>query len=682
MGSSENSPLERGSSATIATVAELLAELTLPVIEPLATDIAAMADLPLLPVPGIPAVSEEVEPVAPASQLDATWRLLTDCTDALSLLTAHRNSCAAMAAVLIERFDAASVLEGNILGFDQWQRKVSLMALRSEVAGILAVPESVAAGLIEHATSIVRRLPATLECMSSGELGWEWAVIIAEEIKLLREAGLPDETMDAFELALLGKAAGSSVQSFREKARRLRERQYPETIPARTRKAYADRYLHVGRGHDGMSWLSLYAPSPTLEGIWDQCTATARAAQGPHEQRTLTQLRADVAAALLLNQTMAENQIFAPAIITEAPTTHPDTENPEDHTPTLSREATAPVVVFPDSMFTEPAEPSELSESSEAFVPESVVCEGDDSQWLLPVFDDPDYLDPAFVAPDPWGEPGWRPPAHPPELLPTATAPEGPLAPGVVVGPELPPMPRVLPVLLIPVLSLLGETNEPAWLEGVGPVSMEVAQRLTAVAPSFYRVLTDPVSNEPLDRSPECYRVSAAMRMMLQIRDEYCQFPGCMTKATCSEVDHVQAFAKGGWSVFDNLEHLCHRHHILKHFKDDRTKQGESRTGQSPDREQVRLRGWTPLKTETGIAWTSPTGKYYPPEPPDTQPPAYPQWLKDSLTWDAGDSFDRPHIMTEPAYLAEEDRELRNNHDYQETLDREYEHYALTHPNE
>ncbi|WP_146233384.1 hypothetical protein [Arthrobacter psychrolactophilus] len=88
------------------------------------------------------------------------------------------------------------------------------------------------------------------------------------------------------------------------------------------------------------------------------------------------------------------------------------------------------------------------------------------------------------------------------------------------------------------------------------------------------------------------------------------------------------------------------------------------------------------MKTETGIAWTSPTGRYYPPEPPDTQPPVYPQWLKDSITGDADDSFDRPHTMTEPAYLAEEDQELKNNHDYQETLDREYEHYALTHPNE
>ncbi|WP_449372890.1 hypothetical protein [Arthrobacter psychrolactophilus] len=63
----------------------------------------------------------------------------------------------------------------------------------------------------------------------------------------------------------------------------------------------------------------------------------------------------------------------------------------------------------------------------------------------------------------------------------------------------------------------------------------------------------------------------------------------------------------------------------------------------------------------------SPTGKYYPPEPRDTQPPVYPEWLKDTLTWDIDDCIDRPHNTTEPAYLAEQD------HDYDA--------YLRTHPN-
>jgi len=43
--------------------------------------------------------------------------------------------------------------------------------------------------------------------------------------------------------------------------------------------------------------LSAYLPADTAAGIWDRATTAARALQGPTEPRTLTQLRADVAAA-------------------------------------------------------------------------------------------------------------------------------------------------------------------------------------------------------------------------------------------------------------------------------------------------------------------------------------------------------------------------------------------------
>ena len=47
-----------------------------------------------------------------------------------------------------------------------------------------------------------------------------------------------------------------------------------------------------------MAWLSAYLPADQAAGIWNRTTAAARALQGPDEARTLTQLRADVAATL------------------------------------------------------------------------------------------------------------------------------------------------------------------------------------------------------------------------------------------------------------------------------------------------------------------------------------------------------------------------------------------------
>lgn len=62
-----------------------------------------------------------------------------------------------------------------------------------------------------------------------------------------------------------------------------------------------------------MSWHSVFAAAPTVEGLWEQCTATAQAAQRPHEERTLSQLRVDVAATMHLNKSLEGNQIYAPA---------------------------------------------------------------------------------------------------------------------------------------------------------------------------------------------------------------------------------------------------------------------------------------------------------------------------------------------------------------------------------
>ncbi|WP_449372707.1 HNH endonuclease [Arthrobacter psychrolactophilus] len=176
---------------------------------------------------------------------------------------------------------------------------------------------------------------------------------------------------------------------------------------------------------------------------------------------------------------------------------------------------------------------------------------------VVPVFDDPDYSSPDFREPDPvafqpsesypgGGVVGLNPPPQSTEI-PSLNDVFG----GV-------PLPRAVPVVLMPVLSLLGLTNEPAWMEGIGPVSMDVARLMTESAPSMYRLLVDPITSQPIEAGVDCYRISKSLRMMLQVRDEYCQFPGCYAKASTSEVDHMEAFAAGGKSTPANLEILCH----------------------------------------------------------------------------------------------------------------------------
>ncbi|WP_291051240.1 HNH endonuclease signature motif containing protein [Herbiconiux sp.] len=162
---------------------------------------------------------------------------------------------------------------------------------------------------------------------------------------------------------------------------------------------------------------------------------------------------------------------------------------------------------------------------------------------------------------------------------------------------------RVRPqvIVTVPVLSLLGHTEEPAELHGYGPIDSVTARRLTANAPSVCRWLTDPITGQKLPVGRESYRVPADLRLALTIEDETCRFPGCRRRAQRCELDHVHAWAHGGETSHANLASLCSKHHHLKHESD-----------------------WT-VEALPGreLRWTSPIGRVHITEPAS---PAHPPW--------------------------------------------------------
>ena len=145
----------------------------------------------------------------------------------------------------------------------------------------------------------------------------------------------------------------------------------------------------------------------------------------------------------------------------------------------------------------------------------------------------------------------------------------------------------------VPVLSLLGQSEELAIVDGYGPVDLETARKLTADAPAFTRLLTHPVSCTVL--SIDSYKPSAELRRWLRIRDETCRVPGCGRRAAYCELDHTrERAADNGPTAFDNLAYLCVNHHKLK-----------------------TLTGWTyrHLDRFGTLEWTSPLGEKYITEP-------------------------------------------------------------------
>jgi hypothetical protein len=149
--------------------------------------------------------------------------------------------------------------------------------------------------------------------------------------------------------------------------------------------------------------------------------------------------------------------------------------------------------------------------------------------------------------------------------------------------------------MTVPVLSLLGHSDEPAVLEGVGPIGIETARRLTADAPSITRLLTHPITGAVLAMDPKQYRPSAALKRWLALQQQTCDFPGCGRRAAHCDLDHTQAWADGGLTTAENLAHRCRKHHSLKH--------------------QTRWKVERPPGAARAV-WTSPTGHVTAADPP------------------------------------------------------------------
>lgn len=141
----------------------------------------------------------------------------------------------------------------------------------------------------------------------------------------------------------------------------------------------------------------------------------------------------------------------------------------------------------------------------------------------------------------------------------------------------------------VPMLSLLGLSEEPATIEGLGPVDPPTARELVAEAPSLYRVLTHPVTGTVLDVDRTSYRVPADLRRWLVLRDGGCRAPFSTTASTRCDIDHTRPWDDFGSTRHDNLAHVSRGWHTAKHSL-----------------------GWRVRQDVRGVlTWTSPAGREY-----------------------------------------------------------------------
>jgi hypothetical protein len=340
----------------------------------------------------------------------------------------------------------------------------------TEVATRLHLTLSAAEGLIAESEMLVGRLPATLEALTTGRISYRHAQVLMDQVQTL-----PKEAWAEFERAVLDDAAELAVPQFRRRAVRARERMHPDSIVERTREATAKRRFGFEPAEDGMAWLHLLAPAARASAAFERVDHIARNLQGPQESRTLEQLRADVAAVLLIDGK-------------------------------------------PDEAATDAA-----GARSAAGKPK------EKSVW---------------------------------DIRPTV-------------------------FVTVPVMTLLGKSEEPGILDGYGPIDPETARDLAARAPSFIRLLTHPETGVVLSMGRKRYKVPKDLRLWLQKRDEECRSPWCDRSAFRTDIDHTQDWAKAGATDAVNLACMCDFCHRMKHLSTWKVSQGGNGV----------------------LEWTSPTGR-------------------------------------------------------------------------
>ncbi|KHL00116.1 hypothetical protein LK09_01165 [Microbacterium mangrovi] len=157
-------------------------------------------------------------------------------------------------------------------------------------------------------------------------------------------------------------------------------------------------------------------------------------------------------------------------------------------------------------------------------------------------------------------------------------------------------------VVTVPALSLLDDEHaaaaEPAHVEGVGPVPIEVARRLAGGSRDWMRVLTHPETGIILSVGRKKYRPPKQLRQLVKWRAGRCLAPGCNVPADRCDIDHGLDWAKGGETRLTNLNPFCKGHHIVKHGTAWCTRQ-------QPD---------------GSVQWTSPLGRVYTVPPERTLP--------------------------------------------------------------
>lgn len=137
--------------------------------------------------------------------------------------------------------------------------------------------------------------------------------------------------------------------------------------------------------------------------------------------------------------------------------------------------------------------------------------------------------------------------------------------------------------------TLAGLAEEPGELRGFGPVIADIARQVTEEqSDSEWRYTITDDEGQVVHNGTTRRRPTADQARKVEWRNPTCVFPGCRMPASDCDLDHNQAWSKGGPTEVENLSPLCRHDHVIRHG------------------------GWAIKQPRPGIyQWTSPLGHRY-----------------------------------------------------------------------
>ena len=520
---------------------------------------------------------------------------LGETLDALAAVRSRVNTLEAIEGLLLERARLQSPRVHGLLDESDPmvtqaspQRRLDLAhrVVVSEAALTLKLDEQAVTIRLGRAQALAARAPRTLADALAGQVSWGNAGKVADSV-----IDLDDETAAALDAGVAHAAGHQTPRRFTTTLRRVRDRIHPTPREVRHQEAATKREVRIDPASDGMAYLTLFAPAPAIHAIHDRLTQVARTARSESDARTEAQLRADTLCALLLDDGTLDLEALANAAGAASPSCFaagaPEAASSSGTDPadtasswsgaaeTASSSLHAAKTASSPSGFADPADSVSSSSCAESARAQRVA---DAVAGPRTDVDPPDSGN------------GDRLAQTREERIDQRNRERSWLA---TVARSV--RPKIY--LTVPVLTLLGHSDQPALLDGVVPIDADTARELAGLSTSFTRLLTHPETGQVLAVGSDSYRPPADLRHYLKVRDTTCRFPGCNRRAADTDGDHTTARAAGGRTDASNLAQLCRRHHVLKH-------QGAFAVTQSENGDGT-------------LTWTTPTGRTHTTRPAD-----------------------------------------------------------------